>query len=137
VSNEITTLRDLIFVIRAVVVALAMPVLLTGCGSTAPAAPTVVTVTATPPAAVTAPTAAAPASAAPTKVTLPEVKGRNGGIVYDELKELGLTNVEMASRDKADTVVVVPQNWTAVKIEPAAGTEVRSNQTVVVTMTKK
>jgi len=40
-------------------------------------------------------------------------------------------------RDKEDKVVLAPQNWTAVKIEPAAGTEVMSNQTVVVTMTKE
>jgi hypothetical protein len=119
-------------VIRVIAIAAILPAVLAGCGSTAPtAAPATVTVAAPAPAAV-APTA----SAEPKMVTLPEVKGRNGGIVADELRELGLTKVDFASRDKADKVVVLPQNWTVVKIEPAAGTEVRSNQTVVVTMTK-
>jgi hypothetical protein len=69
-------------------------------------------------------------------VVLPEVKGRNGGIVYDELQKLGLTNVAYASRDKEDQVVLFPPNWTAIRIEPKAGTTVKSNDTVVVTMTK-
>ncbi len=96
-----------------------------------PAAPTV--------AAPTPEVAAAPLTVAapePKTVTLPEVKGRNGGIVYDELIALGLTKLQMATRDEADKVVLLPSNWTAVKIEPAAGTQVRTDQTVVVTMTK-
>jgi hypothetical protein len=52
------------------------------------------------------------------------------------MQDLGLTRLELASADKDHTVVVLPQNWTAVKIEPAPGTKVRANQTVVVTMTK-
>lgn len=72
----------------------------------------------------------------PTIVTLPKVKGRNGGIVYDELQDLGLTNVQLASGDQLDTVVLLPANWTAVTIEPKPGTKVSSDDTVVVTMTK-
>jgi hypothetical protein len=127
--------------IRATVAVLAGAFLVSGCGSSAPsAAPATVTVTAPAPVAPVptrqAAAQVAPSSATPTEVTLPAVKGRNGGIVYDELHELGLTKVELASADKQHTVVVLPQNWTAVKIEPAAGSKVRSNQTVVVTMTK-
>ena len=70
------------------------------------------------------------------KIVLPQVKGRNGSIVQDELVDLGLTNVKLASRDNVYTVVVLPENWTAVKIEPAAGSKVRSDQAVVVTLTK-
>lgn len=81
--------------------------------------------------------AAAPTVAPVTRVILPEVEGRNGGIVFDELTELGLTNFDLASRDEDDTVVLLPQNWTAVSIEPGAGTEVDSDDTVVVTMTKE
>jgi hypothetical protein len=33
-------------------------------------------------------------------------------------------------------VVLNPANWTVTKIEPTAGTQIRSDQTVVVTMTK-
>ena len=75
-------------------------------------------------------------SSAATTVTLPRVKGRNGAVVVDELRELGLTKVDLASADDDHTVVLLPQNWTVVKIEPAAGTKVRTGQTVVVTMTK-
>jgi hypothetical protein len=64
------------------------------------------------------------------------VQGKNGATVYDELTKLGLTNLQLASRDAEDKVVVLPSNWTAVKIEPKAGTTVKSNQVVVVTMTK-
>lgn len=121
--------------IRAIAAVLALFAALTACGGgTAPSTPQVVTVTAQPAA---EPAAAAPTTPAVTRVTLPEVKGRNGGIVYDELRDLGLTNVSLASRDDQDRMVLAPQNWTAVKIEPAAGTEIDSNDTVVVTMTKK
>jgi hypothetical protein len=82
-------------------------------------------------------TPSAPAGPVVTRVTLPEVEGRNGGIVFDELVELGLTNFALASRDADDTVVLLPQNWTAVSIEPGAGTEVGSDDTVIVTMTKE
>jgi hypothetical protein len=120
---------------RIAILAAVAAVALTACGSPAPSEPTVVTVTAPPPAkaAGSAPTSTAPK---PKRVTLPQVKGRNGGIVYDELQSLGLTNVNLASRDKSSTVVVLPQNWTATKIDPPAGTEVDSDDTVVVTMTK-
>ncbi len=82
-------------------------------------------------------TEATPTEVPVTQVVLPEVEGRNGGIVYDELTELGLTNFDFATRDAEDTVVLLPQNWTAVSIEPGAGTEVDSDDTVIVTMTKE
>lgn len=107
--------------------------LLAGCGGAAEQAPTTVTVTAPAPAA--APTTSTEAPA--TEVTLPEVAGRNGSIVFSELSDLGLTDFQMASRDAEDKVVLNPANWTAVEIEPAAGTTVRSDQRVVVTMTKE
>lgn len=105
----------------------------------APAAPPVPSVAAAPTFAAPTyapPAAAQPSTPAPKRVTLPEVKGKNGAIVYEELQDLGLTNVQFASRDQDDQVVVLPANWTAVKIEPGAGTEIMSNRTVVVTMTK-
>lgn len=83
------------------------------------------------------PTSLAPLPAAPEIVTLPEVKGRNGAIVQDELKKLGLTNVRLASKDLYDSLVILPENWTAVSIEPGAGSKVATDQTVVVTMTKQ
>ena len=110
---------------------------LTGCGggsSTSQTVPSPSTVTVSVP---TGQASAETTSSATTMVTLPEVAGRNGGIVYDELKALGLTSIKLASQDEDDKVVILPENWTAVKIEPAPGTQVRSNQTVVVTLTKK
>jgi len=91
-------------------------------------------------------TTAAPASlpsyttpAAPpvVDVTLPEVAGKNGQIALDELKALGLTAVTPASQDRNDSMVLLPANWTVTKIEPAARTVVKSNSTVIVTMTKR
>ncbi|MET0188274.1 MAG: PASTA domain-containing protein [Pseudonocardia sediminis] len=110
---------------------------LAGCGGGGPAsAPATVTQT-VPAAAPTSDPAASP-SAAPVKdVTLPDVEGKNGRIVFEQLTELGLTNFEMASQDEEDKFVVNPANWTAVEIEPGPGETVKSDSTVVVTMTKK
>ncbi len=95
------------------------------------------TIAAQPLAAIPTPTSAAPTSPPVVKdVRLPAVVGRNGGIVYDQLQKLGLTNVQMATHDAHHSVVVLPQNWTVTAIEPRAGTTVRSDQLVVVTMTK-
>jgi len=99
--------------------------------SQAPAAPV-----AAPPAVPAAPPAV-PTTPAPVEVTLPEVGGRNGQIVMDELTELGLTNVTTASADANATVVLLPANWTVVDIEPGPGSTVETDDTVVVTMTKK
>jgi PASTA domain len=105
--------------------------LLGGCGGPS-AAPPVATVT------VPAPAALTPvAPAAPSTVTLPNVVGQNGAITEDTLRGLGLTKVEMAADATSGRQVVLnPANWTVTKIEPKAGTQVRSDQTVVVTMTK-
>lgn len=109
---------------------------LAGCGGGETATPATVTVTAEP---TSQAQAAMPSpAAAPVKdVTLPDVEGRNGAIVYQELTELGLTNFQMASQDTEDKLVLNPANWTAVEIEPGAGETVKSNDTVVVTMTKE
>lgn len=109
--------------------------LLGGCGGPS-AAPPVATVTVQAPA--PAPAALAPAApVAPSTVTLPDVVGQNGAIAEDTLRSLGLTKVEMAAdATSGRQVVLSPANWTVTKIEPKAGTEVRSDQTIVVTMTK-
>ncbi|HZA15756.1 MAG TPA: PASTA domain-containing protein, partial [Pseudonocardiaceae bacterium] len=85
-----------------------------------------------------APAALAPAApAAPSIVTLPNVVGQNGAIAEDTLRSLGLTKIQMAADAASGREVVLnPANWTVTKIEPTAGTQIRSDQTVVVTMTK-
>ncbi|MCA1189238.1 MULTISPECIES: PASTA domain-containing protein [unclassified Saccharopolyspora] len=92
-------------------------------GSTEPTAPAAL------------PNSPAPATAV-VDVTLPDLAGKNGQIALDELAALGLTAVTPASQDRGGSMVVLPANWTVVKIEPAPGTVVKSDSTVVVTMTK-
>ncbi|WP_461152323.1 PASTA domain-containing protein [Saccharopolyspora tripterygii] len=83
------------------------------------------------------PSYSTPAPAPVVDVTLPEVAGKNGQIAVDELQALGLTAVTPASQDRNDAMVLLPANWTVTKLEPAAGTVVKSNSTVIVTMTKR
>lgn len=83
-----------------------------------------------------APTPEPTTPAPPARITLPEVAGRNGKIVMDELTAMGLTNVSLASVDESATVVLILQNWTAVAIEPGPGTVVGADDTVVLKLTK-
>ncbi|MDN5919724.1 MAG: PASTA domain-containing protein [Pseudonocardia sp.] len=94
----------------------------------------------TSPAPAAAPATTAPASSAPaplTQVEIPDVEGRNAAIVSDELQKLGLTNVQFASQDEQDKMVLNRANWTVMKIEPGAGEKVASDSTIVVTATKE
>lgn len=75
-------------------------------------------------------------SAPPAKVTLPEVHGQNAEIVQDKLHKLGLKRVSLGSVDPTAKVVLAPANWTAVSIEPAAGSVVAVTDAVVVKVTK-
>jgi hypothetical protein len=109
--------------------------LLAGCGGTPTPAPTTVTVQAPAPAATGAASSDAPV--APKIVTLPDVIGQNGAIAQDALRSLGLTKVDLAADPTSGKqVVLVPENWHVTTMEPTAGTQVRTDQTVVVTMTK-
>ena len=122
----------------ALVTSTAAVLLLVGCGGPS-AAPPVTTVTVQAPApAAPAPAALAPAApAAPSIVTLPNVVGQNGAIAEDTLRSLGLTKIQMAADTASGREVVLnPANWTVTKMEPKAGAQIRSDQTVVVTMTK-
>lgn len=72
------------------------------------------------------------------QIVIPDIaKGQNGAIALETLQRAGLTKVQPASRDKNDRFVVNPANWSVVSVEPRAGTEVSSDSTVVVTMTKQ
>jgi beta-lactam-binding protein with PASTA domain len=118
-----------ILIIGAVSAAL----VLAGCGGqdTTPA-PATVTVQAP------APAVLAPATpVSPSTVTLPDVVGQNGAIAEDALRSLGLSKLQLAAdKNSGKQVVISSANWTVTKIEPRAGTKVRTDQTVVITMTK-
>jgi beta-lactam-binding protein with PASTA domain len=108
------------FLILAVAAA---SILVTGCGTASPSA--------------AAPEASVTTSAAPSMVTLPDVVGQNGAIARDTLTTLGLTKLDLAAdATSGHQIVLNPANWTVTKMEPKAGTQVRTNQTVVITMTK-
>lgn len=120
---------------RGAILTVTAALLLTGCGGTT-ATPGPATVTVQVPAPV-APGTTVVVPAEPTTVTLPDVVGQNGAIVEDKLRGLGLTKIELAADPESGRqLVIIPANWTVTKIEPAAGTQVRTDQTVVVTMTK-
>jgi hypothetical protein len=109
--------------------------LLAGCGGTPAPAPTTVTVQAPAPAALGAASSDAPGSFK--TVTLPDVVGQNGAIAQDALRRLGLTKIDLAAdATSGKQLVFFPENWHVTKIEPAAGTQVHTNQAVVLTMTK-
>ena len=113
--------------------------LLVGCGGPSPAPPVATVTVQAPVPAAPAPAALTPAAtaAAPSIVTLPDVVGQNGAIAEDTLRSLGLTKVETAADATSGREVVLnPANWTVTKMEPKAGTQIRTDQTVVVTMTK-
>lgn len=116
-----------------IISAVSAALVLAGCeGQEAPPAPATVTVQAPAPA-----ISAAAAPVAPSTVTLPDVVGQNGAIAEDTLRSLGLTKLQLAADAKSGRQVVIsPANWTVTKIEPRAGTKVRTDQTVVITMTK-
>lgn len=61
--------------------------------------------------------------------------GRNGGIVVDELKKLGFTDVVLAFKDVSTTRIDRPQSWRVFAIGPSAGEVVRSDTHFVVTFT--
>lgn len=70
-------------------------------------------------------------------VTLPDVVGQNGAIAKDTLHRLGLTRVKLAADPRSGKqVVLLPANWTVTKLDPPPGTQVRTDQVVVLTMTK-
>ena len=83
--------------------------------------------------------APAPASVEPvavTNVTIPDVAGGNAAIVQKTLEDLGLTDVVLASANPKYSMVLLVQNWTVVNIEPGPGTTVKSDDPVVLKVTK-
>ena len=62
--------------------------------------------------------------------------GQNAKIAEDKLEALGLINVTLASANPKYTMVLAPENWKVVSIEPTPGTAVSSNDDVILKVTK-
>ena len=69
-------------------------------------------------------------------ITIPDLTGQNAKIAEDKLEALGLTNVTLASANPKYTMVLAPENWKVVSIEPTPGTAVSSNDDVILKVTK-
>ena len=69
-------------------------------------------------------------------ITIPGLTGQNAKIAEDKLESLGLTNVTLASANPKYTMVLAPENWKVVSVEPAAGTVVSSSDDVILKVTK-
>ena len=76
------------------------------------------------------------AIAAASSITIPDLTGQNAKIAEDKLEALGLTNVTLASANPKYTMVLAPENWKVVSIEPTPGTVVSSNDDVILKVTK-
>jgi hypothetical protein len=72
------------------------------------------------------------------QVTLPaDLVGKNARLADDELRNLGIVNIRYVSQDAEYKGVVFLEKWTVTKVEPAPGTVVSIDDTVVVTATIK
>lgn len=100
--------RSLITVVLTLVIAL------TGCAGARPASPG----------------SPAPSPSAPALVTMPDVVGHNADVAIDELRKLGLSNVDLGTVD-GRRIVVLPQNWTVKTQSAAAGTHVATDTKIV------
>jgi hypothetical protein len=98
------------------------------------AAATTTSVAAVAPPAVKTPVVTTPAAAPVKDVTIPDIVGKNGAIVLDQLTKLGFTNVQYGSVNPKDKVPILYTNWTVVSVEPGPGTVVSSDSIVVVKM---
>ena len=76
-------------------------------------------------------------SAEAAEAEVPDLVGKNAAIAYDELTALGFTNITLGSVDKEDTVVLMMSNWSVVEVEPAPGTMLATDSTIVLMCTKQ
>ncbi|OLT55690.1 hypothetical protein BJF89_14420 [Corynebacterium sp. CNJ-954] len=137
------TRRSKILVIAATAATFA----LTACGSSSDdaSAPETVTqvVTQTPdaaPAIEQADAAVPSTSEAPPVVdlTIPGgLEGMNGQLAYERLTSEGFTGVNPTSVDPSRAMPVLYNNWTVTSVEPAPGTAVPSDSTIILNMTKE
>lgn len=71
-----------------------------------------------------------------TYVTLPETYGQNAEVARTKLQDLGLTKVELASSNSKFSTVQEARDWKVVGMVPGAGTVVKSDEPVVLSLFK-
>lgn len=67
---------------------------------------------------------------------MPATVGRNAAAALDDLKRLGITNVQLGSATAGDTMVLLATNWTVIEQSIPVGTVVQPGQLVVLTCRK-
>ena len=85
---------------------------------------------------VTAATTAGSAAKPVTYVTLPDTYGENAELAQTKLKDLGLTNVQLASSNTKYRTVEQAKDWKVAVMKPGAGTVVKSDAPVVLEVVK-
>jgi PASTA domain len=79
-----------------------------------------------------------PAPTTPATLVIPDgLIGQNAQIAYEQLDNMGFTNVIFASGDPDATMVLYPPNWHVIKVEPAPGTAVLPGSTIILTCSKQ
>jgi hypothetical protein len=79
-----------------------------------------------------------PSPNTPARLVVPEgLVGMNAQLALERLEDAGFTNVTFASADPDDTLVLYPPNWHAVEVEPAPGTELPPDSTIILTCSKR
>ncbi|WP_016697996.1 PASTA domain-containing protein [Actinoalloteichus spitiensis] len=69
-------------------------------------------------------------------VTVPDVTGLDGRDAEDALEEAGITEFEYRSVDPEDDIIVAPGNWVVEETDPEAGTEITTEDTVTLQVSK-
>ena len=65
------------------------------------------------------------------------LEGMNGQLAYEQLKDAGFTGVSPTSVDPSRAMPIMYNNWTVTSVEPAAGTTVPADSTIILNMTKE
>jgi hypothetical protein len=86
--------------------------------------------------ATTAATTTGSAAKPVTYVTLPDTYGENAELAQTMLKDLGLTNVQLASSNTKYRTVEQAKDWKVAVMKPGAGTVVKSDAPVVLEVVK-
>jgi len=69
-------------------------------------------------------------------ITMPDLLGQNAGGVERQLKDLGITSVELSSANPQYKSVWVASNWTVVSTDPGPGCAVGHDNVITVYVTK-